>query len=75
MTLQERPADGSTHWTTRTLGQHMGIGKDTVARIWGRHNLKPWKLELFKLSNDPCFEQKVVDVVGLYMNPRSGLSC
>ena len=46
-----------------------GIGKDTVARIWRDHDLKPWKIETFKVSNDPHFEEKLVDVVGLYMNP------
>lgn len=69
VTQHELPADGSTHWTTRTLAKRFGIGKDTVARIWRDHNLKPWKVETFKISNDPHFEDKLVDVVGLYMNP------
>ena len=69
LTLQERPADGSTHWTTRTLAARVGIGKDAVARIWSDHNLKPWKVETFKISNDPDFEAKLLDVVGLYLNP------
>ena len=69
VTLQELPADGSTHWTTRLLAERFGIGKDTVARIWRDNNLKPWKVDTFKLSNDPHFEDKLVDVVGLYMNP------
>ena len=56
-------------WSTRTLARQLGIGKDAVARIWADHNLKPWKLETFKISNDPRFEEKLVDVVGLYMNP------
>jgi transposase len=47
----------------------MGVGKDTVARIWRDHNLKPWRTEGFKISNDPDFEAKLVDVVGLYLNP------
>ena len=47
LTLQERPADGSTHWTTRSLAARVGVGKDTVARIWSDHNLKPWKVETF----------------------------
>jgi transposase len=68
-TLHARPDDGSTHWTTRLMAQRFGIGKDTVARIWRNHNLKPWKAETFKLSNDPHFEEKLVDVVGLYLNP------
>jgi transposase len=69
VTLHELPADGSTHWTTRTLAKRFGIGKDTVARIWRDHNLKPWKVATFKISNDPHFEDKLVDVVGLYMDP------
>jgi transposase len=68
-TLNEKPPDGATHWSTRTMAKRIGIGKDSVARIWADHNLKPWRVETFKLSTDPCFEQKLVDVVGLYMNP------
>ena len=69
LTQQERPVDGATHWTTRSLAARVGIGKDTVARIWADHGLKPWKVETFKVSNDPRFEEKLVDVVGLYLNP------
>ncbi len=53
----------------RTLAERHGIGKDTVARIWRDHNLRPWNVVTFKVSNDPDFEEKLVDVVGLYMNP------
>src|SRR5204862_1364045 len=65
LTQQEKPADGSTHWSTRSMAAHVGIGKDAVARIWADHGLKPWKIETFKISNDPRFEEKLVDVVGL----------
>ncbi len=68
-TLHEVPDDGSTHWTTRLMAKRFGIGKDTVARIWKDHNLKPWKIDTFKVSNDPHFEEKLVDVVGLYLDP------
>jgi len=68
-TLHASPDDGSTHWTTRSMAVRQGIGKDTVARIWRNHGLKPWKVETFKLSNDPDFEAELVDVVGLYLNP------
>jgi transposase len=68
-TLHAVPDDGSTHWSTRIMGERFGIGKDTVARIWKDHNLKPWKVDTFKISTDPNFEAKLVDVVGLYMNP------
>jgi transposase len=69
LTRTETPADGSTHWSTRTMAARVGIGKDAVARIWADHGLKPWKLSTFKISNDPHFEEKLVDVVGLYLNP------
>jgi len=68
-TLHGRPVDGSTHWTTRTMAARYGIGKDTVARIWRKHDLKPWRIDTFKVSNDPAFEAKLVDVVGLYLDP------
>ena len=69
LTHKERPVDGSTHWSTRTLAARVGIGKDAVAKIWADHHLKPWQTETFKISNDPLFEEKLVDVVGLYLNP------
>jgi transposase len=70
VTKQALPADGATQWSTRSLAAHMGgVGKDTVARIWRDHEVKPWKVDRFKISNDPRFEEKLVDVVGLYMDP------
>jgi transposase len=68
-TLHAGPDDGSTHWTTRLMAARHGIGKDSVARIWRDHELKPWKVDTFKVSTDPQFEAKLVDVVGLYMDP------
>jgi transposase len=68
-TLHRVPDDGSTHWTTRAMALRHGVGKDTVARIWRDHELKPWKQDRFKISNDPDFERKLVDVVGLYLDP------
>lgn len=69
LTHKELPADGSTQWSTRSMAARVGIGKDAVAAIWADHGLKPWKVETFKVSNDPRFEEKLVDVVGLYLNP------
>jgi hypothetical protein len=68
-TLHTVPDDGSQAWSTRTMGERHGVGKDTVARIWKARNLRPWRVETFKLSNDPNFEAKLVDVVGLYLDP------
>ena len=68
-TLLTVPDDESTQWSTRTMGERHGVGKDTVARIWRARKLRPWRVDTFKLSNDPDFEAKLVDVVGLYLNP------
>jgi transposase len=69
LTLTETPPDGSTHWSTRTLAKRVGISHSAVAGIWKDHELTPWRVDTFKLSTDPRFEDKLVDVVGLYMNP------
>lgn len=53
VTCQEKPADTSTHWSTRSLAKRFGVGKDTIAKVWADHNLKPWKVDTFKISNDP----------------------
>jgi len=72
VTCHEKPDDTSTHWTTRSLAKRSRIGKDAIARVWADHNLKPRRVDNFKLSNDPDFEEKLVDVVGLYMKPPAG---
>jgi transposase len=63
------PADGSTHWSTRKLGDHLGINHMLVARTWQRANLKPHRMERYMVSNDPDFEAKAADIIGLYLNP------
>jgi transposase len=68
-TLHTVPDDGSTQWSTRAMGDRHGVGKDFVARVWKARHLRPWRVDTFKLSNDPRFEEKLVDVVGLYLNP------
>jgi transposase len=60
---------GATHWSCRTMAQRVGVSPATVQRIWSARGLKPHLVETFKLSNDPQFEGKLVDVVGLYLNP------
>jgi transposase len=68
-TLKTVPEDGSTQWSTRSMAERHGVGKDTVARIWHARKIRPWRVDTFKLSNDPNFEEKLIDVVGLYLNP------
>lgn len=67
-TLHAKPP-GETHWSTRTLADHLGVSHMTVHRVWKDHHLQPHRTRSFKLSRDPRFEEKLVDVVGLYMNP------
>lgn len=67
-TLQTKPP-GATHWSTRTLARRLGVSHMSVHRAWQRYDLQPHRVEKFKLSNDPNFEAKVRDVVGLYLNP------
>lgn len=64
-----RPADGSTHWSSRKLAKQLGISHMMVARVWQRARLKPHRLERYMASNDPQFESKAADVIGLYVNP------
>ena len=68
-TLKTRPGDGSTHWSVRMLAKQLGISRTIVHRAWQLHDVQPHRVERFKLSNDPRFEEKVRDVVGLYLNP------
>src|SRR5215467_6906091 len=68
-TLKTRPGGGSTHWSVRTLAAHLRVSRTIVHRVWQRHDVQPHRVERFKLSNDPQFEAKVRDVVGLYLNP------
>ena len=66
---QKSPPDGSTHWSTRRLAKHLGIHHMAVARTWRKHGIQPHRMERYMASNDPDFEQKAADVIGLYMNP------
>lgn len=68
-TLKTRPGDGSTHWSVRTLAAHMQVSRTIVHRVWQRHDVQPHRADRFKLSNDPQFEEKVRDIVGLYLDP------
>ena len=68
VTLHTKPA-AATHWSTRTLAEKLNVGPTTIRRIWKRNGLKPHLARTFKLSNDPNFENKLLDVVGLYLNP------
>ena len=66
---QKDPTDGSTHWSTRRLAETLGVSHMMVARVWKKHGLKPHRLEGYICSNDPDFERKAADIIGLYVNP------
>lgn len=69
-TLRRKPRDGSTHWSTRKLAAELGdISAMSVHRIWQKHGIRPHQLRRHMISNDPDFEAKAADVIGLYLNP------
>jgi transposase len=68
LTMHETPP-GETHWSCRSMAKRVGVSPATVQRIWSGRGLKPHLVKTFKLSNDPRFEEKLIDVVGLYVNP------
>lgn len=77
-TTLAKPPDGATHWSTRTLAAHLGIGHGTVQRIWKQNRLQPHRSRSFKFSRDPELVKKVTDIVGLYLEPPQNavvLSC
>jgi transposase len=67
-TLKTKPPDG-THWSVRGMAQRLGVARMLVQRVWQRFDVQPHRVERFKLSNDPHFDEKVRDVVGLYLDP------
>jgi len=68
LTLEEIPRN-ATHWSVRQMADRVGLAPATIHRIWRSFGLQPHRSETFRLSNDPLFIEKVIDIVGLYMNP------
>lgn len=67
-TTQEKPPN-ATQWSTRSLAEAIGCNDTMVHRVWRDNGLKPHLVKTFKVSNDPRFAEKLVDIVGLYLNP------
>ena len=67
-TVETTPSD-ATHWSCRAMAEAQGVSRMTVQRLWAAHGLKPHLVRTFKLSNDPKFVEKMIDVVGLYVDP------
>ena len=68
LTLDSKP-EGATHWSRATMAKAAGVSPSSVGRIWAAHGLKPHRVKGFKLSNDKHFEEKLEDIVGLYLSP------
>jgi transposase len=66
---QQKPGDGSTHWSCRKMAAAVGLSPATVQRIWSKTKRKPHRLDRYMASNDPAFEQKAADIIALYMDP------
>lgn len=69
---------GLTHWSTYEMAKYLArsegihVSHNFVAELWREHGLKPWKQGTFKMSRDPEFAVKVIDIIGLYLNPPEG---
>ena len=68
MTLERKPRE-ATHWSTRLMAKATGLNQTAIVRIWNAFGLQPHRAEVFKLSTDPLFIDKVRDIVGLYLSP------
>src|ERR1700751_4973399 len=66
---RRKPSDGSTHWSCRKLAAALGVSKDAVQRVWKEAGLKPHRLERYLASDDPEFEAKAADIIGLSLSP------
>ncbi len=69
VTRANRPPESRERWSVRSMAEEVGISHSSVQRIWKANDLKPHRTEVFKVSNDPDFEEKFWDVIGLYLNP------
>lgn len=63
------PPDGSTHWSLRKMAAVIGVGKELIRRVWKEADLRPHLLERYMASDDPAFEQKAAEIIGLYLHP------
>lgn len=67
--IKDPPPDGSTHWSLRKMAKVLKVGKDLIHKVWKEVDLRPHRLDRYKASNDPDFERKAADIIGLYLHP------
>src|SRR5882724_6224332 len=63
------PTDGTTHWSSYRLAKHLSISPASVYRVWRQYGIQPHRLRRYMASNDPEFEEKAADIIGLYLKP------
>ena len=68
LTTERVPLE-ATHWSTRLMARYAGVTQWQVRQVWQAADIKPHRLKTFKLSRDPRFAEKVIDLVGLYLQP------
>jgi len=68
-TVKRKPSDGSTHWSTRKLAAQLKVSHMMVARVWKKRALTPHRVDRYMASNDPNFEAKAAEIIGLYLHP------
>jgi transposase len=68
-TTRQGPTDGTTHWSSYRLAKHLGVSHTTVYRVWRQFGIQPHRLRRYMASNDPEFEEKAADIIGLYLKP------
>ncbi len=66
---RKTPTDATTHWSTRRLAKKLSVHHMMVQRVWKKHGIQPHRIERYMASNDPDFEKKAADVIGLYLKP------
>src|ERR1700741_3740070 len=66
---RQGPTDGTTHWSSYRLAKELGISQSSVSRVWRHFGIQPHRLRRYMASDDPEFEQKAADIIGLYLNP------
>src|SRR6202043_3035425 len=66
---RQGPTDGTTHWSSYRLAKELGLSQSSVSRVWRHFGIQPHRLRAYMVSDDPEFEEKAADIIGLYLKP------